>query len=78
MYLILAVYDAMQSLDCPATRAELEHASGLDTASVRKGLDGLRRRRVLIMDGKPCALSRYALQPGTERPTDLRGRHSRE
>lgn len=74
VHCILKVFDALRTFARPATRVELERESGLDANGVRKGLDGLDRRGVLVMDGEPRKLSTYTLQPGTERPTDLRGR----
>lgn len=73
MRLITAVYAALRSFPRPATRRELEKESGLDQAGVRKGLAGLERRGVLIMDGGQGRLTTYKLRPGAEPPKELRG-----
>lgn len=73
MYLILAVYDALRTFDRPCTRAELGAASDLVRDEVRNGLDGLRRRGAVIVDGAPRERTAYMLRPGADRPTDLRG-----
>lgn len=77
MQLILAVYDALRSFDRPCTRAEIEREALLTRDEVRIGLDGLRRRHAIRMEGLPRQQATYRLVPGAERPEDLRGQYER-
>ena len=77
MHVILRVFDAIRSFDRPCTCAELARETGLTRDSVRKGLDGLRRRKLLVEDGAPRLRTTYLLAVEAPRPEDLRGRYDR-
>lgn len=75
--LILAVFDALRSFDRPCTRSEIEREALLTRDEVRIGIDGLRRRHAVRMEGLPRQQATYRLVPGAERPEDRRGHYDR-
>ena len=78
MNLILRTFDAMHDLGRPASRAEIEQASGLSTDGVWTGLRGLIRRGLVIVIQEAGRRGMYALTRQATRPEDLRGAYERD
>jgi hypothetical protein len=78
MRLIVIVFDALQATAGPCTRLHIEQLTGLTKWEVREGLDGLRRRRMLQVYGRPRETATYELTRAAVRPEDLRGRRPKD
>jgi len=73
MRLITTVYNALVEFRDGCTRRQLEEVTGLCKDEVHKGLNGLRRRHMLLILGGERERAHYRLKPGSAPPVEMRG-----